>query len=300
MTRGCAALLLVLCSSAALADDAAVRKGTPDRFAKAAGEAFAAAVQADKDGDLRTALGLYEKAFAISPHPSTIYNIADVQRRLNLLPLALKSYETYLAIAPTAPDKKDVEATIAKLQATPGMLWVSSTPPSDSRSIDLTNAYILVDGEIKKQPGVEIHAGPYGYREGWGIDLRAGEHVIDVVTSVSFGSDDCKFGPGENRECTVVAPPRTDGAVVFNSSDRGLEVRLPGKQRRTQREIRFELPSGKQRLLLRDRRFECKSIEIDVPKGGDVIYVFASTTQHDRLERCRDVTVTTKKLRFAL
>lgn len=299
MTR-IALLALVLAAPAlALADDAAVRKGTPDRFAKAAGDAFTAAVQADKDGDLRTALGLYEKAFAISPHPSTIYNIADVQRRLNLLPLALKSYETYLAIAPNAADKKDVEATIAKLQATPGMLWVSSTAPSDSRSIDLTSAYILVDGEVKKQPGVEIHAGPYGYREGWGIDLRAGEHVIDVVTSVSFGSEDCKFGPGENRECTVVAPPRTDGTVVFNSSDRGLEVRMPGKGRQEKREVRFELPPGKQRLLLRDRRFECPSIPIDVPRGGDVIYVFVATTQHDRLERCRDVTVTTKKLHFA-
>lgn len=293
------ALLLLLLVSPALADDAAVRKGASDKFAKAAGEAFKAAVQADKDGDLRTALGLYEKAFAISPHPSTIYNIADVQRRLNLLVLALKSYETYLAIAPNAPDKKDVEATIAKLQATPGMLWVSSTPPSDSRSIDLTSAYILVDGEVKKQPGVEIHAGPYGYREGWGIDLRGGDHVVDVVTSVSYGGEECKFGPAENHECTVTAPPRTDGAVVFNSSDRGLEVRLPGKGRREQREVRFELPAGKQRLLLRDRSFECPSIPIDVPKGGDVVYVFVSTTQYDRLERCRDVTVTTKKLHFA-
>ena len=297
MTR---ALLLVaaLCAVAA-ADDTAVRKGTPDKFAKAAGDAFTQAVAADKAGDLRTALGLYEKAFAISPHPSTIYNIADVQRRLNLLPLALKSYETYLAITPNAADKKDVEALMAKLQATPGMLWVATSPPSDSRAIDLTNAYIIVDGDVKKQPGVEIHAGPYNYREGFGIDLRAGEHIIDVVTSVSFGSDDCKFGPGENRECTVVAPPRTDGSVVFNSNDRGLEIRMPGKGRTEKREIRFDLPPGKQRLLLRDRSFECTPITIDVPRGGDVIYVFASTTEHDRLERCRQVTVTQKKLSFS-
>ncbi len=135
------ALVLGLAGSGpASADDAAKRKGTPDKFAKAAGEAFLEAVTADKAGDLKTALGLYQKAYGISPHPSTIYNIADVQRRLNLIPLALKSYETYLAIAPTASDKKDVEATIARLQATPGMLWVSSTPPSDSRSIDLTDA----------------------------------------------------------------------------------------------------------------------------------------------------------------
>ena len=259
--------LLASPASPASADDA-VRKGASDKFAKAAGEAFKAAVQADKDGDLRAALGLYEKAFAISP---------------------------------TAADKKDVETVIDKLAKTPGMLWVSTSPASDPRAIDLTNAYILVDGEIKKTPGVEIHAGPYNFREGFGMDLRAGDHTVDVVTSVSFGSQTCKFGPGENRECTITAPPRTDGAVVFNSSDRGLEVRVPDKdknRRRTQREIRFDLPGGKQRLLLRDRSYECPTVPIDVPKGGDLAYVFVQTTEHDRLERCRSVTVVQHRLKF--
>ncbi|MBL0216799.1 MAG: hypothetical protein IPQ07_23335 [Myxococcales bacterium] len=282
------------------AGEAAVRKGTPDKFAKAAGDAFRAAVAADKEGDLRSALGLYQKAFAISPHPSTIYNIADLQRRLNLLPLALKSYETYLVIAPTAADKQQVEALIAKLEKTPGMLWVSTPPASDPQAIDLTSAYILVDGEIKKQPGVESHAGPYGYKEGFGIDLRGGEHVVDVVTAVSFGSSSCKFGPGENHECMVRAPPRTDGAVVFNASNRSLEVRLPNDaNRRSRSEVRFDLPPGKQRLQLRDRSFECPTIPVDVPKGGDLAYVFVATTEYDRLERCRSVTVTQHKLHFA-
>ena len=160
------ALVLVLAFTRIVAaePDDAVRKGTPDKFVKAAGEAFRAAVAADKAGALRDALGLYQKAFAISPHPSTIYNIADVQRRLNLLPQALKSYEIYLAIAPTAADKAQVEALIDKLNKTPGMLWISSPAPSNPQAIDLTDAYILIDGEIKKQPGVEIHAGPFGYR----------------------------------------------------------------------------------------------------------------------------------------
>ncbi|CAN5912422.1 hypothetical protein BH11MYX3_BH11MYX3_15590 [soil metagenome] len=295
-----AAVLLVMLARVAAADpDAPVRKASPDKFAKAAGEAFQAAVAADKGGDLRTALGLYQKAFAISPHPSTIYNIADLQRRLNQLPLALKSYETYLLIAPTATDKQQVEALIDRLNKTPGMLWVSTSPASDPNAIDLTGAYILVDGEIKKQPGVEIHAGPYGYAEGFGIDMRAGEHIIDVVTAVSFGSHSCKFGPGENEQCTVTAPPRTDGSVVFNSSDRSVEVRMPGKSRNERREIRFELPAGKQRLLLRDRSFECPTVPVEVPRGGDIAYVYAATREHDRLERCRTMTITQHKLHFA-
>lgn len=280
--------------------DEAVRKGSPDKFVKAAGEAFRAAVAADKSGDLRAALGLYQKAFAISPHPSTIYNIADVERRLNQLPQALKSYEIYLAIAPTAADKVQVEALIDKLTKTPGMLWVSTAPPSDPQAIDLTDAYILIDGEIKKQPGVEIHAGPYSFREGFGVDLRSGMHVVDVVTAVSFGSAMCTFGPGENRECSVRAPPRSDGAVVFNSNERGIEVRVPAKtnRRSTSREVRFDQPAGKQRLEVRDRSYECATIPLDVPKGGDVAYVFVSTTEHDRLERCRSLKTVQHKLHF--
>ncbi len=295
-----ATLLLALLARIAAADsDAPVRKASPDKFAKAAGEAFQAAVAADKDGDLPTALGLYQKAFAISPHPSTIYNIADLERRLGQLPQALKSYETYLLIAPTAADKQQVEALLDRLQKTPGMLWVTTAPASDPSSIDLTSAYIIVDGEIKKQPGVEIHAGPYGYREGFGIDLRGGKHIVDVVTAVSFGSQDCKFGPGENTQCTVTAPPRTDGLVVFNSSEKPIEVRMPGKARSNRREIRFELPAGKQRLLLRDRSFECRTIPVEVPRGADVAYVYVATTEHDRLERCRAMTVTQHRLHFA-
>lgn len=295
-----ALLLLLAFTAGAIADDA-VRKTTPDKFVKAAGEAFRAAVAADKAGDLRDALGLYQKAFAISPHPSTAYNIADVQRRLNMLPQALKSYEIYLAIAPTAADKAQVEALIDKLGKTPGMLWVSTSPPSDPQAIDLNDAYILIDGEIKKQPGVEIHAGPYNFREGFGVDIRAGEHVVDVVTPVSFGSAICKFGPGENRECSVRAPPRSDGSVVFNSNERSVEVRVPAKasRRNEAREVRFVLPAGKQRLEVRDRSFECNTIPVEVPKGGDVAYVFVATTEHDRLERCRTLKVVQHKLHFA-
>ncbi len=294
-------LLAALTRIAAAEPDDAVRKTTPDKFVKAAGEAFRAAVAADKSGDLRAALGLYQKAFAISPHPSTAYNIADVERRLNQLPQALKSYEIYLAIAPTAADRVQVEALIDKLNKTPGMLWVSTAPPSDPQAIDLNDAYILIDGEIKKQPGVEIHAGPYGYREGFGVDLRSGQHVVDVVTAVSFGSEICKFGPGENHQCIVRAPPRTDGNVVFNSNESSVQVRLPtkAKNRNTAREARFVLPAGRQRLEVRDRNFECSTIPIEVPKGGDLAYVFVSTTEHDRLERCRSLKLVQHKLQFA-
>jgi len=118
----------------ASADDTAKRKATPDKFAKAAGEAFRDAVAADKAGDLRTALGLYQKAYGISPHPSTVYNIADVQRRLLLYADALKSYETYLALLPSADDRKDIEAILDALSKMPGTLHLVTAGASESGS----------------------------------------------------------------------------------------------------------------------------------------------------------------------
>jgi hypothetical protein len=89
--------------------------------------------------------------------------------------------------------------------------------------------------------------------------------------------------------------------VVFNSNERSLEVRLPAKanRRNDAREVRFVLPAGKQRLEVRDRSFECNTIPIEVPKGGDLAYVFVSTTEHDRLERCRSLKLVQHKLHFA-
>lgn len=295
---GRVALLLAIAAGVAAADPAvARRKRAPDKFTKAAGEAFAAALEADQRGDLPAALGLYQKAYAISPHPNAIYNTADVQRRLARLSDAIKSYETYLALSPSAADRRDCEAIIAKLAQTPATLIVTTADASDPNAIDLENAYILVDGQIKRTPGRLRTPAAEGARTMIELQVPARSLVVDVVTPITYGQRECSVGPGERRHCQITAAPRIDGSAVINASDRRIAVRGEQSGRSIVR-TRFELTAGKHRLMLRDRSYECPALEIDVPKGGALAYVFVSSAEYEGLPRCRRLELERHTLRF--
>lgn len=284
----------------ASADEPAKRKATPgDKFTKAAGEAFVAAVAADQAGDLRTALGLYQKAYAIAPHPSTIYNIADVQRRLLQLADALKSYETYLALSPGAADRRDVEAVIDKITKTPGMLMLGTAAASNPNAVDFKSAYVLVDGEVKVKQGTPPKPlRSYGDQVGFAIPVAGGQHVIDVVTAITHGQQTgCRVPAGGDGFCNITAKPRVDGRLVVSSSERNIYVRLEPKGKSIVGQ-RVDVPAGKHRLLVRDRSYECKPITVDVPAGGDIAYVFISTPDYE-FERCRALDVKLQRLTFA-
>jgi tetratricopeptide (TPR) repeat protein len=299
LAAGLALALALMGPGPAMADDTAKRKGTPDRFTKAAGEAFIEAVTADKAGDLKTALGLYLKAYAISPHPSTIYNIADVQRRLAQLGDAIKSYETYLALTPAASDRRDVEALIDKLSRTPGTIHLVTARPSDPNAIDLKSAYVLVAGEIKVRPGTTpAPQQEMGGQVGFAIPMPAGTYVVDVVTPITHGHQTCRVPVGGHGHCRVTAKPRVDGRLVVNASARRLTVRVDPTQRGSLTGQRMELPAGKHKLLVRDRSFECRPIAAELPAGGDVQYVFVSTAEFE-FERCRALDVRQHRLGFA-
>jgi len=305
MTRSLLSLLaLALLTFAGVADaqPAAQRKKAPDRFARAASDAFVAATEADQQGDLATALGLYQKAFQISPHPSTIYNIGDLQRRMNKLTDAIKSFETYLALSPRASDRAQVEKLIAQLARTPGTVFVTTTQPRDPKAMDLASAYILVDGEIEVRPGTEPTLTPEtGTYKGIELLLAPGARIIDVVTPLTHGRDRCIVRPGERSICSVRADPRIDGNVVVSSDTSSLHVLVDPRDadRDSRTNTRFERPPGRARLLLRDRRFECAPLVLDAPAGGDVAYAFVTTKESSTYERCRALQIKRQRLRFA-
>jgi len=287
---------VLIAALAAAGTASADRKAPPDKFTKAASEAFAEATAADQKGDLRTALGLYQKAWEISPHPSTIYNIGDVQRRLGDVTAAIKAFETYLALAPGASDRKDIEALLDKLARTPGTLVIKTGPASDPNAIDFKGAYILVDGEIRARPGAQVKL-DRDNRPIVELEVRTGSHVVDVVTALTFGSRKCKVGPNGREDCLLTAKPRIDGRVVISE---GAQVgvtakpkgdRLAGK--------RFELPPGRHRLLVRDRWFECPPLLVEAPAGGSAVaYVFLGSDEWSRFERCRKLDIKQHKLAF--
>lgn len=294
-------LLVALASVAAANPTTAKRKKTPDRFAKAASEAFVAATEADEKGDLPAALGLYQKAFQISPHPSTIYNIADVQRRLGKLTDAIMAYETYLAIAPSASDRRDVAAVIDRLARTPGTIYVTTTGDADPKSVDLASGYILVDGRLELRPGKEPTMIADTRLFGLEIKAAGGLHVIDVVTPLTYAQTTCAVRPGERSICTVTAPPRTDGNVVVSGLERQVTVRVDHTDHRNDSRMstRFARPPGRTRLLVRDGTHECPQLVLEAPRGHHVAYAFLATTEPSTYARCRAFDIQRHELRFA-
>jgi tetratricopeptide (TPR) repeat protein len=180
------ALALLVASTAA-----ASPKSAPDKYSQAAHDAFDAARAADAAGKLAEALKLYEKANAIAPNAATVYNIADVQRRKGNLEAAIKSYRKYLEMDPDAKDRADVEKLIDSLDATPGTLKIS---------IGDEKGDVFVDG---RESTLERSMPP-------------GEHVVEIVTSISYASTHCTVNRGVTRECKLHVKPRVDGNVVLS------------------------------------------------------------------------------------
>lgn len=297
MTR--ALVLLLALATAAHADPPAKRKRAPDKFTKAAGETFNQALAADQANELDVALGLYQKAYAISPHPSTAYNIADVQRRMNRLVDAIESYETYLVLAPSAPDRAEVEALIGALARTPGWLFLYTRPPSDPEALDLAAAYVLVDGEIVRKPGALAAPKVVKNRDPViELQLPPGEHVIDIVTALTHDAQTCKVLPGGQTHCEVRAAPRIDGTAVVSAVDRDFRV-YADRDDKSLVQTRVELPAGKQRLRLQDRRYECGPVALDVRGGNAIAYVFVASAERDYVKRCRTYRLKTHALTFA-
>lgn len=276
-------------------------KKAPDRFAKAAGDAFKAALAADEANDLPTALGLYQKAFLISPHPSTAYNIADVYRRQGKLTDAIEYFEIFLALSPASKETKSVEVLVAKLWATPAVLVLKSSGPSDPNSVDLESAYVLVNGEIVKRAGEPAGFDPYTNGPRIEVQVPAGlEQIIDVVTPLSYGTVRCGLPPGEKQECSIRADPRKDGSLVVSANDKRRDLELEIGPKKEVHQDRVKVPTGRQRFEVRDHNLECPNgtLTVDVPKGTDVAYVFIEGQPTWFYQRCRTFKVKQHKLTF--
>jgi tetratricopeptide (TPR) repeat protein len=84
---------------------------------KAAKQYTEAGLTAAKLADYDTAIGFYEKAYSLMPHPTLLFNIAEAQRLAGRIDVALSLYQRYLSDAPNGPLARDARDQIAEIEA---------------------------------------------------------------------------------------------------------------------------------------------------------------------------------------
>jgi tetratricopeptide (TPR) repeat protein len=239
-------VVLGLVASAALAGP----KRLPPRLTKAAGDAFTAAQKADAKGDLDEAVKQYRRAHAIAPHPDTMFNIADVQRRAEDYDDAITSYEKYLELAPQAADRKAIEKLLAELRALPGTLEIESDEPDGK---------VFVDGTYAGKAPIKVK-------------VLGGTHQIDVITPITYGHMACPVSVGGKRDCRVGAKPRDDGNVVISGSWILGGLSWPVGDQRFEVRGRFTARPGHYELKIDER--QCEPLALDVPAGDQLTYAY--------------------------
>lgn len=211
---------------------------------------FVEAIIADKAGDLDGALRDYQRAQRMSPHPNTIYNIADLQRRMEKLEDAIESYKKYLELAPRAKDRAEVERLIAHLARTPGVAVI------DGKDL---GAVIYINGKLVGPSPIVI-------------PLSDGEHWVERIGPTSYGYRTISVKRATTRHSSFSSTDQP-GNVILSSTpagysgswtDNGTRYRLPG---------RLTLAPGRHEIPYFSKDRGCNPIVFDVPAGDVVTYV---------------------------
>lgn len=79
--------------------------------------AYQSGVEAFGEKNFAGALAFFDRAFKLDPSPILLYNIARCHEEMGTLDPAIRNFELYLARAPDAPDREDVERRIRVMEA---------------------------------------------------------------------------------------------------------------------------------------------------------------------------------------
>lgn len=103
-----------------------------------AAEHFALAQSAEKRRDWRAAIEEYQQAYALSPHPSVLYNIGLDYEHLSAWRDAARHFLRYVDGAPDAPDRDAVLARVRRLREKTSSVTVEVRPDGAAVWVDGT------------------------------------------------------------------------------------------------------------------------------------------------------------------
>ena len=162
-------------------------------------------------GRYREALGRFELAYKLKPHPSTLFNIARCQEQLGEVGNALRNYRAYLEGVPGATDREAVNESIVTLErkskAVTQRLTIATLP---------SGAEVLVDGKTLggSPTSVDLAPGPHQLaivKEGHARFERSFEMPTDKALDFSF-----TLTP--TADADLVPPPMPPPEVEASSS----------------------------------------------------------------------------------
>lgn len=236
--RSAFALLIVVLVSGV------VRLGHADDRSKAA-EHFALAESAEKRKDWRSAISEYELAYAASPHPWALFNIAVNYERLDEGRNAVTYFRRYLEESPDAKDSDEVTARIEKLRARPSTVRITTNP---------NGASVFVDEEDRGNAPLDL-------------SLDAGEHEVYIAHAGRRSPTRkvvAEFGDAITLRIDLDARP---GTLVVNSNVAGAEVRLNGEVV-GQTPLTSSIPAGEYQLLVSKPGYRTVQRTVTIPPEG--------------------------------
>jgi len=157
-------------------------------------ELYTQGQQLFRQGDFQSAQRSFEEAYRAVPNPVVLLSIAECQVRNEDFAGAVASLRQYLSEKPAAPDRPQVEAQIANLEAKPGFVSVESAP---------TGAMIWIDGENT------------GYITPNELSLRAGRHTIALsLSGYKQTSQPIDVNIGSRQHLSLTLTPEAPAAAA--------------------------------------------------------------------------------------
>jgi tetratricopeptide (TPR) repeat protein len=246
-----------------------VRKPAPAGLDKDQLSAYVEAILKDKAGDYDAAVSRYQR---IKELPAAVYNMADLERRMEDYKRAIELYKQYLDLAPNAPDRAAVQKLIDQLAKTPMTLVVDG---------DDLDAVVFIDGKP---------AGPSPLV----TQLPDGFHTVDRIGPESYRHDDLVAAPlGYEHDS---ANSQQIGNVVISTS--GYASNWQDGDKTFLVNQRFTLPPGRVDTYYYRPGRASSPVSFDVPTDG-LLYVYIDAPRESPKQgSCQRIKVTAQKIAF--
>jgi tetratricopeptide (TPR) repeat protein len=238
---------------------------------------FVEALVLDRRGELSMAAEEYKAANRIEEHADTYYNLAELYLRGEVPQYAVEALAKYLELAPNAPDKKQIEHLIRKLQTDDPTVVLTG---DSGEKPDEPLAVILVDGVIVgRSPAT--------------VKLTPGRHHVERITATTYLGVPYVAKAGANDHRRLPNSLAGAGNVVIAMPGHNAEWRNGTHTLETNR--RLTLPKGRYTIDMRDANVKvCEPFELEVKNERELTHVYLEVGDVISGPYCRP----TRKLRI--